>query len=307
MRYFRRIIKVTAEDSPNVRYARAELAAGLEPSNKILVPGVLPWNDYVRRREMWDKVKQCIGLDAEFYEGAEVLLYPPDWLNKAEMYWREIEFKSQKALSIGIDPAEGGDKTSMAVIGEYGLMELRAKKTPNTAVIGREAIAIGREYDVRPENWIFDRGGGGTQIADDLRSMGYDVRTVAFGSPVKQEIRRIKATIAERKDVDEEKYVYKNVRAQMYGLLRLYLDPARGFGFSLNPEYTELRRQMSLIPLLYDKEGQMYIPPKRKKNPESTEITLQEILGCSPDELDSVVLGVYGRENKRKLVTVGGF
>lgn len=38
--HFRKVIQITAEDSPNVKYARREIAAGLTPSNKQIVPGV---------------------------------------------------------------------------------------------------------------------------------------------------------------------------------------------------------------------------------------------------------------------------
>jgi hypothetical protein len=95
----------------------------------------------------------------------------------------------------------------------------------------------------------------------------------------------------------------------MYGEFRLLLDPARESnnpviadegellagitGFGLPIEYDELSRQLGGIPLMYDGEGRMKLPPKsRQKN--SNVMSLDEILGCSPDEADAVVLAVHG-------------
>ena len=73
MKYHRRVITIRAEDSPNVRLALAQRAAGKVPTGKVLVPGVLTWEQYLHHRATWDKMRQCIGLDAKFYLGAELL------------------------------------------------------------------------------------------------------------------------------------------------------------------------------------------------------------------------------------------
>jgi hypothetical protein len=41
-KYFRRVIRIKAEDSPNVRYALAQIAAGKKPTGEVILPGVLP-------------------------------------------------------------------------------------------------------------------------------------------------------------------------------------------------------------------------------------------------------------------------
>ena len=83
----------------------------------------------------------------------------------------------------------------------------------------------------------------------------------------------------------------------MYGLLRRVLDPTeRGFG--LPAKYVELRRQLGPIPLDYDGEGRMMMMKKRKPaNSTSKERTLIELLGCSPDEADSLVVAIYSMMN----------
>lgn len=306
--FHRRVIRIKAEDSPNVRLAQAQIKAGQEPTGEVIVPGVKSWPEYVKNRKLWDKIRQCIGLDAEFYEGAEVLLYPPDWLNRAETIAAGLH-RNRQAKAIGIDPAEGGDSTAMAAVDELGLIELVSKKTPDTAIITSEALAFMTRHGVPPEMTMFDRGGGGKQHADRLRQQGYNVRTVAFGESSKPERKRGGITPLDTAiKQDETRYIYKNRRAEMYGRLRIRLDPSNeryavpsqslAIGWGIPAEYTELRRQLSPIPLAYDEEGRLELPPKHRKNPNDTRTTLTELIGCSPDEADAVVIGLYCMETK---------
>lgn len=318
VRYLRRVIRITGEDSPNVRLARAEAAAGKRPSGRQLVPGVLPWTEYQLRRQLWDKVRQCIGLDARFYEGGEVLLYPPLWLNRANLIAVRLRGKQRRALGIGIDPAEGGDRTTMAAVDELGLIELVGKRTPDTSVIVKEAIAFMRKWAVPPEYVCIDRGGGGKQHADTMRGMGYPINTVAFGEGLNPDIKRSPQQFKERLNTREDRYAYVNRRAEMYGALRQALDPARAEvegdvgvngsiypfkqGFALpchEPIYTELHQQLSVMPLLYDQEGRLRMLPKSKRSERSTEPTLIDLIGHSPDEADAVVLALHAMLRRR--------
>lgn len=292
--YYRRVIRISAEDSPNVRLALAQRRSGITPTNEILLSGVLTWEEYLERREKWDKIKQCIGLDGSFYEGEEVLLYPPMWLDRAERIANERKrWGLRKARAIGIDPAAGGDKTAMAAVDDYGLLELVSRRTPNTADIPKEALAFIQKHGVRPEMVIFDAGGGGKQHADHLRDKGHNVGMIAFGAAVVGEQRRSRASMKQRREIKESKYTYKNRRAQLYGELRLLLDPINEKGFGLPPEYTELRRQLAPIPVIWNDEGQLELPPKDKKDKNSQKKTLIEIVGHSPDEADALVLAVH--------------
>jgi hypothetical protein len=292
--YRSKVIRIKAEASPNVRLALKQLARDEAFTGEMLVPGVLPYAEYLERRANWDKVRQSIGLDAEFYEGAEVLLYPPDWLNRAEARARELAGSKRNARTLGIDSAAGGDKTAYAVCDEFGLIYLEALRTPDTSVITARTLALMREYNVQAGNVLFDAGGGGKQHADRLRLQGHNVRTVAFGESASPELKHGMTTLEQRKRQTEVRYVYKNRRAEMYGLLRERLDPASGKGFSLPAEYTELRRQLSPLPLLYDEEGRLYLPPKARRDENQTKQTLTDLLGCSPDEADALVLAVFG-------------
>lgn len=322
--YYRKVIKIKAENSPNVRLAFKELSEGKKPSNRILIPGLKSYADYIRDREIWDEVLQCVGLDAEWYEGAENLLFPPDWLNNSAKVAANIteKGKRRRATHIGIDPAEGGDYTCMVAIDELGLIALRSKKTPDTNQIYGAAIAFMEEYKVKPENVYFDRGGGGKQHVDRLRANGCKVNSVGFGESLIPERKRGMTPLTVRKEYDEERYIYKNRRAEMYGLLSIAIDPIskdkdakerskvfalpKGLLEQFSPGKKSLRHQLCKIPRVYDGEGRLMLPPKNKPNPNSKEKTLVELIGHSPDEADALVLAIYGqRGRKRRPSTVG--
>lgn len=310
VRYYRKIIKIKATDSPNVRYALALQARGIKPDGELIVPGVLPWSDYNKRRLTWDAIRQCVSLDAEFYEGSEVLLYPPDWLNRAEEIARKLARLNRKARALGCDPGEGGDDTSWAVVDEYGLIKLEAFKTPNTSLIVNKTIDLIKRYNLDCDFVCLDTGGGGKQIADRLRDMGYPVKTVAFGAAPTGELRQTKVSppYEDRVEDKETRTTYKNRRAQMYGEFSALLDPALNpMGWGIPEEYTELRRQLAPMPKLFDGDGKMYMLPKDKKDPKSKERTLKELLGCSPDEADSVVIARHIMVNATTQPYAGAF
>jgi hypothetical protein len=294
-RYYRKVFRITADQSPNVQLALAEIANGKPPSNKILVPGVMPYADYIKRRETWDEIRQCIGLDAQFYEGSELLIIPPSWLARSAQEADRLKGqKKREAKAIGIDPGEGSAETCMTVIDELGVLDEDAIPTPDTSRIQGSLIALGRKYNLTPSRWMFDRGGGGKQIADRMRDDGYDVLTVGFGDVVSVGVRRGIALYSDRLDAQEARSAYKNRRAQMYGDLAALIDPTTGdIPFAIPGHMMELHRQLSLIPKRYDHEGKLVLPPKNRRTSNSNEVTMQDILGCSPDRADALVIAVH--------------
>ena len=291
--FHRRVIHIAAEDSPNVRYGLAQLAKGIEPDNRVIVPGVLSYEEYCFRRKYWDKVRQCVSLDARFYQGSSNLMYPPLWLNAAEAKAATLPGKRQ-AKAMGVDSAEGGDSTAWTIVDHQGIIKQISEKTPDTNDVYERTLALMKEYNIPARKVFFDRGGGGKQHADRLRKKGFAVNTVGFGESVKLEIRSGMNSTAMRKQIDEERYVYTNRRAQMYHLLRLKIEPEENpDGFGIPREYVELRRQMAPIPLKY-RDGRIILPPKHKRDKNSKEECLTDLIGHSPDELDSLVLAIYG-------------
>lgn len=327
-RYYRRVIRITAMDSPNVRWAMAQQAAGEPVTNEIITPGVLTWDQYRQRRATWDKVRQTIGLDGEFYEGAQVLLYPKEWLDNAarvDLVDRCLRWPTE---AIGIDPAEGGDKTAFAAVNRYGLKELISRQTPDTNAAYHEMKEFIRRHgmDRTPAKVCLDRGGGGKEHADRLRAGGLAVRTVAFGESLVPDPVRRTLLIEEKLEQREEHYAYRNRRAEMYGTLRLLLDPGNlgqpvgdvqllSAGFALpggderDPHcpFGELRRQLAIFPLEYDDESRMTLPPKHRKpgQEETARKTLEELIGHSPDEADALVLAVHGMVSKARRMVAG--
>lgn len=309
VRHSRKIIRIKATDSPNIRLALSQLERGERVTHETIVPGVITYQQYVDRRNSYDKVKACISLDAEFYEGSELLWFPPVWLDMSVERARWL-VKGRKAKAGGCDPAEGGDKTAMSAIDEYGLIELVSRKTPNTDDVVREAKAFMIKHGIPPDRFCFDRGGGGKQHADRMRADGLPVRSVGFGESLVPELKYGRPPVRIRRGEKEERYEYLNRRAQMYGELSEALDPGLpGIRFAIPEEYAELRRQLAPIPKMYDQEGRMKMLSKNKRNPDpanpSTEKTLIELIGCSPDEADSLVLAYHALRHRSNTPVLG--
>jgi len=313
--FIRKIIKIRAVDSPNVRLALAEIAAGKQPSGKTLVPGVKDWDLYEMHRLVWDPMMQSVGLDAEFYEGKEVLMFPSDWLAKAQLQAARLAHSKgvlRKGISMGVDPGQGGDDTSWS-IGDYdGLIYQKSMKTPDTSEIPGQTIALMNEFGVSPDRVLFDLGGGGKEHVDYLRKKGYKVQGIGFGESATDTrmMRRVKTTV-ERTESREDRYTYFNRRAELYGTARLALtprvDPDTGETtiYGIPSEYTELLRQLSLMPIRYDSEGRLKLPPKNRRTPNSDEECLVDIIGNSPDEADSFVLMRYALHKKTSVAKAG--
>lgn len=341
---FRKIIQIRAEDTPNVEYALAQARMGLTPTGcdengRPLCPGVLSWEEYCERRATWDVIRQTIGLDAKFYEGKEVKLFPSNWLDRAERYAAELleQRVPRRAKAIGCDPGEGAAKSSWCIGDERGIIKLMSRATPDTSIITMITIDLIEQFEVDPENVLFDRGGGGKQHADLLRRRGFNVQTVGFGEPAVSDIRRT-LDPTRKKDLKEMAYEYCNMRAQMYAEAAELLDPSRrailgpdprpgywnpsggrdlpvGYeGFAIprgvrgdnSDKTTELRGQLEPIPLLYNSEQRIYLPPKRAVGDrKGTRQTMMSLIGHSPDEADAFVLMVHRLLHKSNIRVAG--
>lgn len=287
MRYYRKVIRITAEDSPNVKVGLLCEQAGIEPTGEMVVPGVLSWEEYQKRLRTWDDFQISVGLHAQFYKGKELMLFPSDTLHRAKLFAEKLKGKKRRAKALGIDTAEGGDSTVWTITDELGIIKQISHKTPDTAVIPGRTIAFGKMYDIPPERWMFDRGGGGKQHADQLRASGYDAVTVGFGEAVIPEPGDAAYVTQERIEQKEERYECVNRRTQMYAILAKFLEGE----YAIPAECTELHRQLSKIPKIRDGEGRLKMLPKKAKGMQPS---LIKLLGKSPDEADSAVLSTFG-------------
>lgn len=318
----RKIIKIKAEDSPNVKIGLREEAKGKKPSFEMVIPGVKDYEEYLSNRRYWDKIQQCVSLDAEFYEGEEIKLYPEAWLELSKEIADILEKRvtTRRAESLGVDGGEGRSKTVWTFSDKLGVIKMYEMNTFDTSIIIPKTIALASLHNLPPEKWWFDRGGGGKQYVDLLRKKGYNCNTVSFGEAATDPKKFRKGMKSSEIKVHEyeDRTIYKNRRAEMYGWLRdRCLNPNNqqrteegkwiSGGFGIPREYTELYRQLKPLPLLFDAEGVIYLPPKDKKDPNSKEKTITELLGKSPDEADSLVLSVFGLFTKSFIPVIGGF
>jgi hypothetical protein len=299
--YYRKIVQITVEDSPNVRYARAQQRAGVSPDNTLVLPGPKSWAKYQEDLATMDEEEQCVKLWAKFYKGSRIMLCPEAVLMRCAANAVKLKGVKRKAKAIGIDAGEGSADTVFVVGDEYGIIGWWEQRTPDTSDIEGELIAFGRQYQVDPEHWVFDRGGGGKQIADYMRKRGFQVRTVGFGDAVSLDVKYGKHLVPSKREVREQRSVYKNRRSQMYGE---FADMAAS-GYAIPIEFKELHRQLGKVPKKRGPEGELVIPSKRKRDPDSTEVTLTELLGRSPDQADAAVLMLHDILHKAPRARIG--
>lgn len=257
-----------------------------------VIPGVLSYEKYEHRRATWNPYRQTVGLDARFYEGAELRLYPKEWLQHAlRLHLLLIQIGRHKyrttAKGIGIDPGEGKASSAMVAVDEYGVLDVSSPKTPDTNVVPFKLIEFGTKWNCPPTKWVFDRGGGGKQHADRMRAgitdprtgklTSYPVQTVSFGESLALDPKRGLVLIEERKRNKEDRYTYKRRRDELYGTMSEWFDPSllrtdphspreHISGFAIPPEHYPLfAAQLGPIPLLYDEHGRLELPPKHRR------------------------------------------
>lgn len=307
--YHRKTFNLDVECSPNVRFARWEQSQGLEPTDRIVVKGMKPWSEYQKdlANKSWDEEEKSVKLWAKWYKGKSIRLFPKEWLDHAHTLHDLLRGQRRISKAGGCDPGEGSANTAFAAVDEFGITAQESYKTEDTNEIHNLSIAFMQRHKIPPERMCFDRGGGGKQHADRLRAAGYKVRTIAFGEGVAALPTRIRPLLTDRVDVKEERYTFVNRRAQMYGDLSEVMDPSwtwewiddnnkthQASGFAIPRHMFQLRQQLEPIPKNRDGEGRLILPPKNKKDPDSKEVTLVELIGHSPDEADAVVLALHG-------------
>ena len=276
----RKVIHISGRDSPNVQVGMRWRDEGRPGRPPVLIPGLLSYAEYLRRDQEWDEVKRTTRLHGEFYEGDQAVLFPMQWLDAAmnAQRWDALQQTNRQVEAIGVDVAAGGrDNTCWTLVDGRGVLEQIVMDTPNTMEIVGRTIRLIEEHQVPPSCVAFDAGGGGKQIADRLLEQRYDVCLIGFGET---------ATSSQ---------AYKNRRAELYGELRELLKPdGEKQPFALPPIAYELRQELTVLPLQYDSEGRLYLPPKERRSTHATgEVSLRQLLGRSPDRADSLALAAW--------------
>jgi len=297
-KYLNKVIHLDGLDSPNVRIGLEFERLGIKKKPPILIPGLLTLEEYRQREASWDEVKRRTRLRGKFYEGQDALLYPMEWLDRAQEIGAGLEGATDRTpRAIGVDIATGGeDRTVWTVVDEQGVVEILAMNTPDTMEICGRTIAMLKKHRVMPGAVAIDAGGGGKPIYDRLVELGYQCRLVWFGeSPG--------ADAYDSEETHEMRQSYANRRAEMYGALRFLLDPGTNpKGFGLPPTASELRGDLAVMPIMYDSEGRMMLPPKDNRHGREGAVTIKSLLGRSPDHADSLVLAVWAMKNRNAFV-----
>lgn len=315
------VIHIGAEHSPNVQLGKELAAKGYEGEKgwPNIIPGVLSYTEYLRRKQQWDPIKQQQRLYGHFYEGSDALLYPPDWLDMAEEVYEALFRKyspnlgrnacqKRRAVALGVDPGEGGtDPTCFTVVDQLGVIMQHEVNYRDTMRIAGMIQTYLREYSIPARMCCIDLGGGGKQIADRLAELNVNIRTVAFGgSATSMKDQKPPKNRQKKKQENEDvSKAYKNRRCEMYGLLRDRLNPTiNPQSFAIPEELNELRTELACHPLWYDSNGTMCLPPKDRpphvKHRESDEITIKKLLGHSPNRADSLVLANFAMTKPAK-------
>ncbi len=139
------------------------------------------------------------------------------------------------------------------------------------------------------------------------------VRGVSFGEAVIPEIRIGMVPIEQKVEERAEKSIYTTRRVQMYWRAHELLTPTVGKDgrtiaqFAIPAEADFLRKELAPIPKGYDDKGRPRLPPKRRSavrkrvwngNAFVEEKSLEELIGCSPDHADAMVLAIFAMETE---------
>lgn len=320
----RKVIHIDAVNSPNYLYGEALRKLGVKGPYPSIIPGVCSHADFLRRSSSWDKVKRQMRLHGKFYEGEENLLFPPNWLDRAEEAYMALNPLGYDNYNgklngrtgpryMGVDTGAGRDLTVYTIIDRLGVIHQRFEQTPNTMDIIQAVLKLKLEWNIPDGHVVFDAGGGGKQLVDRLREMGHmAIRSIPFGGSVSTQpgvkLRGKQAKI----NATETQQVYRNRRAQMYGLMRELINPDNEIIFGIPMELHHMREEFAILPLQYDSEGLLYLPPKddppkrTTSSAKSETITLKKLLGRSPDRADSLVLAVYAMHFPDMTTVLGG-
>ena len=253
------------------------------PQSRTFIPALAVDNVYLRNTGYIDNLlslpepHRSRMLKGMFHTGVaddEYQILPTKWVDAAMARWREAkegfkldQFRRENMNSLGIDVARSGaDRTVLAR--RHGwfwdeLIEEPGQDTPN----GRAVMALALQH-VRDHAWIcIDSGGIGASPYDYLRD-AVGQQCVGIQGQQRKGLPKL----------HEEHDTMFNMRATLYWMLRLALDPDKGLNIML-PDDPKLRSEL-LAMRFHRKRGPVLVEEKE-------EVKLR--LGYSPDRADAVV------------------
>lgn len=309
-----KVIHISGLDSPNVQLGMQLENAGLLQHYEPVIPGVLCYREFLRRKAKWDHIKQQRRLYGDFYEGAEDLMYPPDWLDGAEYRHARLMEDTKgrrKAAAIGVDCGFGRDLSCWTIIDRFGVIFQETMNTRDTTKIAKHTLHLVKQHKLPWDRVVMDKGSGGAVVVDHMRQMKgvpgiNQLRGVSFGGSATPPPATRQRTKDQKVNKAEDTWTYKNKRAEMYDVLRNWLDPtANEHVFGIPEMYHELREELAPIPMWFDDDGKMYLPPKdrapsKKEDPDA--ITIRKLIGRSPDRADSLVMACYALHKTEPIV-----
>jgi hypothetical protein len=290
------------------------------PEPPPIIDGLMSYRYMQVNSVVWDEETIARRLHGEFFEGAQSMLVPFDWLDLAmdAKRWRELLRRDRRAEAMGIDVAFGGaDKTCWTVIDRHGIIEQIITDEGNAVKTAERTMALIRKHDLTPSRVAMDAGAGGGAVCNFIhkgivnpatgRMESAPIKVVSFGErPGADDSGKGKGKRKLRpwSEIDPAK-AYFNRRAEMYGGLRDVLNPVQPEGsepFMFGPDAWELRKELAPIPLMHDDEGRMVLPPK--DSDKRGVASVRKLIGHSPDRSDSLVLALHALRHGRGMPTV---
>ena len=138
------------------------------------IPGLLSYDEYVRRQQEWDEIQQQMRLFGLFYEGGEAFMYPAAWLMNSERLHKQLleSEVERKVEALGIDVAAGGgDETVWTFADQHGIIEQVGMHLSDTMEIAGRTVRYIRQHKLAGKQVAIDAGGGGKQISDRIREL----------------------------------------------------------------------------------------------------------------------------------------
>lgn len=260
-----------------------EVPPDVWPHVKALIPGQMDYLKYSEIMAKPNEIERAWSGEGHFPpEDLEFQILPPSWIKPCCEKWVGHSHEI-KVTAFGLDLAasEDKDETVLAVGGPKGIKKLYKTRKSNSVETMTwlrnifSTLGIDPLQDYYPIG-IDCVGAGGNVMADMLEANGAVVIRHKGNSSA------------------ENKHLYMNSRAELYGQLSERLNPeSEHLDTFMLPDDHELREELAAHEKIYATDMiRFQLTPKRKvlTGPNARIQSIKEKLGRSPDSADAVVL-----------------